>query len=121
MLRASQNAAQPEPTRLAQAMSSSTLARRVNGARASASERDSVATTSPPGSAAKVMRRVTRSRAASPDRVVAMVDHVPPFRRDRVTPSPVTSASSCAVLSSSSKPMTIQATGNGLRTATVTS
>ena len=123
MLRASQNAAQPEPTRLTAAMRNNTSVRRANGALASASERDSVATTLAPGSSDKVMCRVARSvaRASAAGAVLTAVDQALPDWYERVTARPVMSANSVAAFESSSNPMTIHATGRGLRTATDTS
>ena len=68
------------------------------------------------------MRRVTTSDwRAEPAGTV--LDHIGPTPvaelTDRVTASPVMSASSRAALASSSKPMAIHATGSGLRTDTV--
>jgi len=122
MLRASQKAAKAKATRLTPAITNRTFVRRSNGARASASERDSTATISVSPTLDISIRRVTTSvvRRVPSDTVLMTSVQRPPACTDNVTARPVMSANSCAAFRSISKPMAIQATGSGLRTATVT-
>ncbi len=123
MLRASQKAASANAAKLIAAIMNSTLVRLSNGARASASDRERVATTSVFSELYISIRRVTTSlfRRASMGTVLTMSVHRPAAFTDSVTARPVMPASSRAAFSSSSKPMAIHATGRGLRTSTATS